>query len=106
MIFLVIPTYNEKDNVAELIRQVLALKLIDRILVVDDNSPDGTAEEVEKIAAKEPSVLLLKRFKRYGRGSAGLDGFRYALERGATHVIEMDADFSHDPRHLPQLVEG
>ena len=103
----VIPTYNEKENIAKLLQSILALKIKDMdILVVDDNSPDGTAKVVEEISAREPSVHLLLRKALKGRGAAGKDGFRYALNRGADYIIEMDADFSHDPKYIPDFLEA
>jgi dolichol-phosphate mannosyltransferase len=103
--FVIIPTYNEKENIEKLINEILELKVVDKIVVVDDNSPDGTGKIVEKISKRNPSVVLLSRHKRYGRGSAGIDGFKYALENGADYVIEMDADFSHHPKYIPQFLE-
>jgi dolichol-phosphate mannosyltransferase len=103
-IVVVIPTYNERESIESLIREVLSLSLELNILVVDDNSPDGTGAIVSKLAEESPKVGLLTRKKRKGRGSAGVDGFKKALEMGADLVIEMDADFSHHPRHIPDLV--
>jgi dolichol-phosphate mannosyltransferase len=103
-IVVVIPTYNERESIESLIREVLSLSLELNILVVDDNSPDGTGAIVSKLAEESPKVKLLTRKKRKGRGSAGVDGFKKGLEMGADLVIEMDADFSHHPRHIPDLV--
>jgi dolichol-phosphate mannosyltransferase len=103
-IVVVIPTYNERESIESLIREVLTLSLELNILVVDDNSPDGTGAIVSKLAEENPKVQLLTRKKRKGRGSAGVDGFKKALEIGADLIIEMDADFSHHPRHIPDLV--
>lgn len=103
-IVVVIPTYNERESIESLIREVLSLSLELNILVVDDNSPDGTGAIVSKLAEESPKVRLLTRKKRKGRGSAGVDGFKNALEMGADLVIEMDADFSHHPRHIPDIV--
>jgi dolichol-phosphate mannosyltransferase len=103
-IVVVIPTYNERESIESLIREVLSLSLELNILVVDDNSPDGTGAIVSTLAEESPKVGLLTREKRKGRGSAGVDGFKKALEMGADLVIEMDADFSHHPRHIPALV--
>jgi dolichol-phosphate mannosyltransferase len=77
-----------------------------RVLVVDDNSPDGTAEIVAQIAAEDSRVGLLSRPGKQGLGTAYLDGFRRALAEGASYIYEMDADFSHDPRYLPSLLEA
>ena len=103
-IVVVIPTYNERESIASLIEEVLSLPLGLNILVVDDNSPDGTGAIVSKLAETNPKVRLLTRKKKKGRGSAGVDGFKTALEMDADLIIEMDADFSHHPRHIPDLV--
>ena len=103
-IVVVIPTYNERESIDSLIRELLSLSLDLNILVVDDNSPDGTGAIVSTLAEENPKVNLLTRKKRKGRGSAGVDGFKKALEIGADLIIEMDADFSHHPRHIPALV--
>ncbi|MGQ9895196.1 MAG: polyprenol monophosphomannose synthase, partial [Roseiflexus sp.] len=100
---IVIPTYNERENIAELIRSILDFSRF-RVLVVDDNSPDGTANIVADIAADEPRVGLLLRPAKRGLGSAYVAGFRRALTEGAAYICEMDADFSHDPAYLPQLL--
>ena len=100
----VIPTYNERESIESLIREVLSLSLGLNILVVDDNSPDGTGAIVSGLAEESPRVRLLTRKKKKGRGSAGVDGFKKAVEMGADLIIEMDADFSHHPRHIPDLV--
>lgn len=101
-----IPTYNEKENIEDLIRDILNLSLdCDlAVLVVDDNSPDGTGEIVRKMAEKEKRVQVLVRKKRRGRGAAGIDGFKAALRSDPDHVIEMDGDFSHQPRFIPLLL--
>jgi dolichol-phosphate mannosyltransferase len=99
----VIPTYNERENIAELIRRILEMSRF-RVLVVDDNSPDGTASIVADMAAEEPRVGLLLRPEKRGLGSAYIAGFRRALAEGAAYICEMDADFSHNPAYLPQLL--
>ena len=93
----IIPTYNEADNISTLVERLLALPYQLDVLVVDDASPDGTAALVEERMAREPRLHLLKRPGKMGLGSAYRDGFRYALENGAQYIFEMDADFSHDP---------
>ena len=100
----VIPTYNERENIAALLDELLALPLPLEVLVVDDDSPDGTAAIVCEIAAVNPRVHLLLRQGERGRGSAGIAGFRQALVMGAAVVVEMDADFSHHPRYLPTML--
>jgi len=103
---IVIPTYNEKENIEDLINFILDLNIEDlNILVADDNSPDGTGEIVLKISEKYPSVGLLSRKKKRGRGFAGIEGFLKAMSDGADYIIEMDADFSHDPEVIPQMVD-
>lgn len=103
--FIVIPTYNEKENIENLIRKIFSLKIFDLdILIVDDNSPDGTAMVVENLKAEFPSLYLIKRAAKLGLGSAYKTGFNYALSHGADYLFEMDADFSHQPKYLPQIL--
>lgn len=99
-----IPTYNEAENIGPLLEAILAAGSDWEALVVDDDSPDGTWKIVERRAAEEPRVHLLRRTTDRGRGLAGIAGFRRALELGADWVLEMDGDFSHDPRHIPEFV--
>ena len=101
---MVIPTYNERENIQPLVQQILALPFDLNILIVDDDSPDGTGEIVSLLAQESPWVRLLTRKKRKGRGSAGVAGFKMALDMGASRIIEMDGDFSHHPRHIPDLL--
>lgn len=103
-VVVVIPTYNESENIPELIESLLTLDLDLRVLVVDDNSPDGTADRVE--AYREQGVEVLRRIDERGYGSAVLAGFQKALKDGADLVVSMDADFSHDPTCIPSLVEA
>ena len=98
----IIPTYDEAENIPALLPQVLQSPRLS-VLVVDDGSPDGTAEIVAAAAAEDDRVHLLRRPEKQGLGTAYLAGFRYALDRGANYVFEMDADFSHDPRYLGDL---
>jgi dolichol-phosphate mannosyltransferase len=100
----IVPTYNECENIARLIERVLSQDPRLEILVVDDGSPDGTAAIVQGIAEREPRVHILCRPKKMGLGTAYIAGFRWALERGYDFVFEMDADFSHDPNHLPEFL--
>lgn len=102
----IVPTYNERENIARLIRAVLAQDPGLEILVVDDGSPDGTAAIVEEIIATNPRVHLHQRPRKMGLGTAYIAGFRWALERDYQYVFEMDADFSHDPGHLPNFLEA
>lgn len=99
----IIPTYNEAENIQRVVRGVFDQALPLDILVVDDASPDGTAALVESMMAEEERVHLLKRSGKYGLGSAYIDGMNWALDREYTSVFEMDADLSHDPRYLPEL---
>ena len=100
----VVPTYNERDNVERLIGEVLAQDEGIEVLVVDDNSPDGTGEVVERMKEGNPRLHLLRRPGKLGLGSAYRDGFRFALTRGVDYIIEMDADFSHQPSYIPYFL--
>lgn len=102
----IVPTYNERENIARLIDNVLSQDPRLEILVVDDGSPDGTAEIVEGIIAVNPRVNILRRARKMGLGTAYVAGFRWALERNYDYVFEMDADFSHDPQHLPEFLRA
>jgi dolichol-phosphate mannosyltransferase len=102
----IIPTYNEADNIGRVIDLVLAQPTPISILVVDDNSTDGTAEVVQTAMEEAPErVDLIERSGKLGLGTAYLRGFRYALARDYTFICEMDADLSHDPDDLPRLIE-
>jgi dolichol-phosphate mannosyltransferase len=100
-----LPTYNESANVGRLVTSLLALRPDLEVLVVDDDSPDGTWRIVQERAATEPRLHLLHRTHERGRGTAGRDGFRWAVEHGAEMVVEMDADFSHHPRYIAAMLE-
>jgi dolichol-phosphate mannosyltransferase len=102
----VIPTYNEVGNLAPLVEQVLAQDPRFDILVVDDGSPDGTGALADALAAKQPRMQVLHRAGKLGLGTAYITGFRWALERGYDYVLEMDADFSHDPAHLKEFLKA
>lgn len=99
-----LPTYDERDNVAPMVEAILAVDPKVEVLVIDDNSPDGTGEIADGIAAREPRVHVLHRAGKEGLGKAYLAGFAWALERGYGLVLEMDADFSHDPKYLPAML--
>ncbi len=107
-VWVVIPTYNEAENIEEMTTTLLGVfdaeSLDAHILVVDDGSPDGTADIVDRIRERDDRVDVLRRTAKEGIGPAYLAGFRVALERGAQLIVEMDADFSHDPRDVPRLV--
>lgn len=100
----IVPTYNERENIDPLIEKVLGLPHGLEILIVDDNSPDGTADLVKAWQAKTSRVHLLQRPGKMGLGSAYRDGFRYALAHGAEYIFEMDADFSHNPKEVPIML--
>ncbi len=101
----IVPTYDELDNLRALIPKLLAAGPNIEILVVDDNSPDGSGAYVENVGRTIPRVHCLRRPGKMGLGSAYRDGFRYALARGADLIFEMDADFSHDPEAIPKFLE-
>ncbi len=102
----IIPTYNERENIARMVAAVLSQRPDYHLLVVDDGSPDGTAEEVRGAQSQFPGrVHLMQRSGKQGLGTAYIAGFRWALERDYDTVTEMDADFSHNPADLPRLLE-
>lgn len=101
---IIVPTYNERENVPGLLERLLALPHDLHVLVVDDNSPDGTGEIVEEWKSRESRIHLIRRAGKMGLGSAYRDGFRYALDHGAEYIFEMDADFSHDPDAIGELI--
>ncbi len=102
----IVPTYNERENIIRLIDAVLSQDPRIEVLVVDDGSPDGTGGLVDERAASDSRVHVLHRPRKMGLGTAYLAGFRWALDRDYELVFEMDADFSHDPSHLPQFLES
>lgn len=102
----IVPTYNERFNIARLIPEILAQDPSLEILVVDDGSPDGTGAIVDAIAATNPRVNIIHREGKLGLGTAYIAGFRWALERKYDLVFEMDADFSHNPERLPEFLEA
>jgi dolichol-phosphate mannosyltransferase len=101
----IIPTFNERENIGSLIPRILEHPRF-RVLVVDDNSPDGTADVVRQLSAIYPRVALHSRPGKQGLGTAYVAGFRQALIEGAAYIFEMDADFSHDPSYLPALLQA
>lgn len=102
----IIPTYNEKENVANIISAILSLPLPLDILIVDDNSPDGTARIVEELQSRHKSLHLIEREGKLGLGTAYITGFKWALDHAYEFVFEMDADFSHSPADLTRLHEA
>lgn len=106
-VLIVLPTYNERDNLPALIDMLLELPVDLGVIVVDDHSPDGTGEIADKLAAKNPQhVFVIHRSGKLGLGTAYLAGFRDGLATGAARLMTMDADFSHHPRYIPDMVEA
>jgi dolichol-phosphate mannosyltransferase len=101
----IIPTYNESDNIQKIIPEILAQGEGFQVLVVDDNSPDGTAGLVKDMRQRDARIHLIERASKQGLGTAYVTGFKYALENGFDFIFEMDADFSHDPGALPLLLK-
>jgi dolichol-phosphate mannosyltransferase len=97
-----LPTYNERENLESMLRALAPLGV--EVLVIDDNSPDGTGEIADRLAQELDFVSVLHREQKEGLGPAYLAGFRHALERGADYILEMDCDFSHDPADVPRLI--
>lgn len=105
--WVVIPTYNEKGNIEHMIHDLFAQHVENlHVLIVDDNSPDGTAEVVKTLQEKYPTLELVIREKKEGLGRAYIHGFTYALEHGSDAIVQMDADFSHDPHDVPRLLHA
>jgi len=105
-VLVIIPTYNEAENIAALLKEIRSLSLDPDVLVIDDNSPDGTWRIVETIKEKDPKIHLIKRPNKMGLGSAYITGFKWAIDRNYDVVVEMDADFSHNPKDIERLVEA
>lgn len=105
MIYVVIPTYNERENICDLVKKISSLDIENlNILVIDDNSPDGTYDALLEIKDDMP-LEIIKRPGKMGLGSAYVMGFKYALSKGAEIIVEMDADFSHNPYKIPELIQ-
>jgi dolichol-phosphate mannosyltransferase len=103
----IIPTYNEKENIDRIIRKVFSLKGDLNILIIDDNSPDGTAAIVKEIIGQyEGRLYIIERSGKLGLGTAYIAGFKWALENHYEYIFEMDADFSHDPEDLLRLYQA
>jgi len=103
---IVMPTFNERDNLPRMAQQLLQLPAKVDLLVVDDNSPDGTGKLADELAAKHPEIHVLHRAEKNGLGRAYLAGFKWALERNYEFIFEMDGDFSHNPNDIPLLLEA
>ncbi|MDR1414227.1 MAG: polyprenol monophosphomannose synthase [Odoribacteraceae bacterium] len=102
----IIPTYNERENIERIVRRVFALQPAFDVLVVEDNSPDGTAAIVRGLQGELPRLFMVEREGKLGLGTAYITGFKWALERGYGFIFEMDADFSHDPNDLTRLYDA
>ena len=100
----IIPTYNEKENVENIIRAVFGLEKVFHILIIDDGSPDGTADIVKRLQTEFPEQLfMIERKGKLGLGTAYICGFKWSIEHKYDYIFEMDADFSHNPNDLPRL---
>lgn len=102
----IIPTYNEKENVENIIRCVFSLEPAFDILIIEDNSPDGTAAIIKELQKEFPALHMIERKGKLGLGTAYITGFKWALEQGYSYIFEMDADFSHNPKDLVRLYEA
>lgn len=103
---IVVPTYNERENMAALIPQLLNVAPTADVMLIDDNSPDQTADEAEQLFAVHPRFSVLRRTSNRGYGRSLLEGYRAAIDRGYARLVQLDADFSHDPVLVPQLIDG
>ena len=103
---IIIPTYNEIDNLSPLLKEIFSYAPETDILIVDDNSPDGTGDLADEFHQQNARVLVLHRAGKLGLGTAYIEGFKYAIEHTYDAAFEMDADFSHDPRYLPDFLEA
>ena len=101
----IIPTYNEKENVEPLARAILDLGRVDHVIVVDDNSPDGTGELADRLAARDARIVVVHRPAKEGLGRAYVAGYKRAIELGSSVIMTMDADFSHPPRYIPAMLD-
>jgi len=103
---IIVPTYNERANLPRMAQRLLALPVAVDLLVVDDNSPDGTGKIADELAAENPRVHVLHRNEKNGLGRAYIAGFKWALEHGYEFIFEMDCDFSHDPEDIPKFLDA
>lgn len=103
---IIVPTFNERENLPRMAQKLLSLSAKVDLLVVDDNSPDGTGKIADELAAKHPEIHVLHRAEKNGLGRAYIAGFQWALERGYEFVFEMDCDFSHDPDDIPKFLDA
>jgi dolichol-phosphate mannosyltransferase len=102
----IIPTYNESDNIASLVEEIIGLEIGAQVIIVDDNSPDGTGDIADELAERYQEVHIIHRPSKMGLGTAHIAGFKLAFTLGAEYILTMDADFSHHPRYIPHLVDG
>jgi dolichol-phosphate mannosyltransferase len=102
----IIPTFKERENIEAIIKAIFSLSIPFDILIIDDNSPDGTADIVKNLQPSFPNLHILERPGKLGLGTAYITGFKWALEKNYKHIFEMDADFSHDPRDLVRLYKA
>ncbi|MBM4399777.1 MAG: glycosyltransferase, partial [Candidatus Cloacimonetes bacterium] len=105
-VLIIVPTYNEKENIERLVKAVFRQNEAISLLIIDDNSPDGTSAIVEGLMQDEPRLHIIKRAGKMGLGSAYVTGFKYALSKDYDFIMEMDADFSHNPEDIPRLLEA
>ena len=106
-IYIIIPTYNEKNNIIQVLEKIFELNIEGlNVLVVDDNSPDGTGEIVDKLKQSNLKLAVLHRKEKAGLGRAYIAGFKEVLPRGADYIFEMDADLSHDPKYIPEFLKA
>lgn len=102
---LMLPTYNERENLESLVREIIATAPEMHLLIIDDSSPDKTGEIADRLAREFSQVHVLHRPPKSGRGTASLEGYTYAIEQGYSHYMEFDCDFSHDPTEIPRMIE-
>jgi dolichol-phosphate mannosyltransferase len=105
-VLIIVPTYNEKENIERLVKTVMKQGDNIDLLIIDDNSPDGTGTIVENLMKSEQRLNIIKRAGKLGLGSAYVTGFKYALKNGYDYIMEMDADFSHNPDDIPRLIDA
>jgi len=103
---IILPTYNERRNIEKIVPAIFEVLPETHILIVDDNSPDGTGRLAEAMTVSETRLFVMHRHKNRGLGPAYIDGFKWAIERGYSTIFEMDADFSHQPKYLPSFLEA
>jgi dolichol-phosphate mannosyltransferase len=103
---IIVPTYNERDNLPRMAQKLLSLPVAVDVLVVDDNSPDGTGKIADELAAQHPQIHVLHRSEKNGLGRAYIAGFKWALEKNYEFIFEMDCDFSHDPAEVPNFLKS